>query len=150
MVELKEIHIRGFRRLLDVRLPARPFQVIIGVNGGGKTSVLDAVALLAAASRGQLGAKLADYGGLADTLTRDRAETVELEVTTVDGTANPITYALAIQQRGPGLLGPAGVHSRSLATCRRRSNHIDSLNGRERYFDPNKKGLVPLDEGDLA
>jgi predicted ATPase len=143
MVEVKEVRIRGFRRLLDVELAPRPFQVIIGVNGAGKTSVLDAMALLAAAAGGGLGARLAQYGGLAETLTRDRAERLQINVTTTFAGESPIKYELALEPKGQGYW----VHSECLSQERARPEpfkYLDSQNGHERYFDVEKKALVPL------
>src|SRR3954449_5798086 len=51
---LDRIRIRGFRRLLDVDLALRPLNVVIGVNGCGKTSLLDVFSLLADSASGRL------------------------------------------------------------------------------------------------
>jgi predicted ATPase len=113
------------------------------VNGAGKTSVLDAMALLAAAAGGGLGARLAQYGGLAETLTRDRAERLQINVTTTFAGESPIKYELALEPKGQGYW----VHSECLSQERARPEpfkYLDSQNGHERYFDVEKKALVPL------
>ncbi|MGO8673700.1 MAG: AAA family ATPase, partial [Capsulimonadaceae bacterium] len=58
MNKLNRLHICGFRRLKDVDLEIRPMMVMIGANGVGKTSVLDAVSLLSASASGNLREKL--------------------------------------------------------------------------------------------
>ncbi|MGA3042353.1 MAG: AAA family ATPase, partial [Bryobacteraceae bacterium] len=45
---------KGFRRLADVQLELRPFSILIGANGMGKTSVLDVFSLLASSAQGSL------------------------------------------------------------------------------------------------
>jgi hypothetical protein len=45
MYKMNHIKIGGFRRLKDLDLPIRPFMVLIGANGVGKTSFLDAYSL---------------------------------------------------------------------------------------------------------
>jgi predicted ATPase len=59
--EFEKIRIRGYRRLLDVEIEMRPLTVIIGANGSGKTSFLEAWSLLAASCLGQLSAKISDW-----------------------------------------------------------------------------------------
>jgi recombinational DNA repair ATPase RecF len=44
--QINNISIAGFKRLQDVDLEMRPLMVIIGGNGVGKTSMLDAVKLV--------------------------------------------------------------------------------------------------------
>jgi len=40
------LSVKGFRRLSDIDLSLRPLSVLIGANGTGKTSILDALSLL--------------------------------------------------------------------------------------------------------
>lgn len=142
---LTRIRVRGFRRLRDVDLEVRPFQVVIGVNGSGKTSLLEAIALLAASSRGQLSEALRDAGGLIDVLTRDKVDALELRTETVDADDAPLAYNLALQPRGQGYW----IQRESLTQDRGQSQpfkFIESLNGRERFYDVEKKSLVLLEQ----
>ena len=59
----KEISVKGFRRLCDVRLELRPLTVLIGANGTGKTSLLDVFSLLASSAQGSLIKALATSPG---------------------------------------------------------------------------------------
>ncbi len=143
MVELARIRIKGFRRLLDVDLELRPLQMVIGVNGSGKTSLLDAVAVLAAAARGQMARKLSESGGITDVLTRDRATALELEATATETSSPPITFALTIEQKGQGYW----IKRESLSEDRGQQTpfkYIDSRDGQGRYFDVEEKNLVAL------
>ena len=67
--KLNHLGIRGFRRLFDVELELRPMMVLIGANGVGKTSILDAVSLLSASASGNFNARLSDLGGIGSLMT---------------------------------------------------------------------------------
>lgn len=62
MSKINRIKISGFRRLRAVYLMVRPFMVLIGANGVGKTSLLDAFALLSASASGKLNSTLSQLG----------------------------------------------------------------------------------------
>ena len=64
-----KLSIRGFRRLAEVDLELRPLTVLIGANGVGKSSLLDAVSLLASSARGGLSAAVSDMSGLGPMMT---------------------------------------------------------------------------------
>ena len=68
-LRFKEMTVKGFRRLYDVRLPLRPLSVLIGANGTGKTSVLDVLSLLANSAQGKLSSSITDLSGLTSVLT---------------------------------------------------------------------------------
>src|SRR4051794_12820232 len=76
MNKLNHLRIRGFRRLYDVNLDLRPMMVMIGANGVGKTSLLDAVSLLSSSASGNLNAGLSALGGIGSLLTRGVAKSV--------------------------------------------------------------------------
>jgi len=63
MYKMNHVKIGGFRRLKDLDLSIRPFMVLIGANGVGKTSFLDAYSLLSASAAGGLNSKLSQFGG---------------------------------------------------------------------------------------
>jgi predicted ATPase len=68
--------VRGFRRLTGVHLELRPLTVLIGANGVGKSSVLDALSILAGSAQGNLNAAVSEMSGLSATMTYDRASEV--------------------------------------------------------------------------
>ena len=74
MNKFEKIRIRGYRRLFDVEIEMRPLTVVLGANGSGKSSFLDAWSLLAASCRSQLAEKLSEYHGLNEILTRNHAQ----------------------------------------------------------------------------
>ena len=146
MSALTGLTIKGFRRLLDVEIPLRPLQVLIGVNGCGKTSVLDALSLLAAASRGDLARALSTMGGIGDVLTRDRAHVVELGVTVQgDGeSAASLAYRIALEPKGQGFWIPRESLVARPSGGAAPFEHIESLAGDARYFDGRTRAAIPI------
>ena len=104
MTRFERIHVRGFRRLLDLDLELRPLNVLIGANGSGKTSLLDVFSLLAASASGRLGARLSELGGFTSVLSLDKAKQLsfELMMTVTQPHVNPLTYGLTIAPSGFG------------------------------------------------
>ena len=72
MSKFESIHIQGFRRLVDVKLELRPLMVMIGANGCGKTSLLEAWRVLAKSAEGKLSDTISSLGGISELLTRTR------------------------------------------------------------------------------
>jgi predicted ATPase len=69
---LQVLKITGFRRLDTIDLPVKPFMTLIGMNGVGKTSFLDALTLLSASASGNLQKSLSQFGGIANLQTRGK------------------------------------------------------------------------------
>ena len=80
MYKINRIKINGFRRLKEVDLPVRPFMVLVGANGVGKTSMLDAFTLLSASASGNLNSALSQFGGIANLLTRGKSDEISFLV----------------------------------------------------------------------
>ena len=51
---IKEIAIKNFKSIVDLKLPLGRFNLFIGANGSGKSNILEAIAFGAAASSGKL------------------------------------------------------------------------------------------------
>src|SRR5260221_8693177 len=64
MTGFSRIEIDGFRRLRGIDLEMRPLCALIGANGSGKTSFLEAFSLLAASAQGGFASKISDSGGI--------------------------------------------------------------------------------------
>jgi predicted ATPase len=149
MNTFEEIHIKGFRRLGDVRLPLRPLNVLIAGNGAGKTSLLDVFGLLAASASGNLKTRLNELGGLHSNLSLfhgpegDRANQLQLSLARRIKKFAPLKYSITLR--------PAGnlfdIPSESLTQWNDPERpkpmvHFESSDGRVRYFDPEKKKLI--------
>lgn len=142
MNKLNHLRIRGFRRLYDIDIELRPMMVMIGANGVGKTSILDAVSLLSASASGNLNIGISALGGVGSLLTRGVANEIAFDVSMNVSGHNPLDYSMAFQPKGngyeitreelgqdTGLKGPF--------------KHIAVTGTRIRYY--NGKGLVAPD-----
>jgi predicted ATPase len=145
MYKINRIKISGFRRLLAVDLPVRPFMVLIGANGVGKTSFLDALSILSASASGNLNGMLSQFGGIANLLTRGKSEDLSLLVDITVPGHEPLEYELRLAPKGTGY-----SISKELL-CRKRPGfddpflHINSSDGDIRYFETEEKRLVRPD-----
>lgn len=144
MNKVTHISIGGFRRLKSVSITTRPLMVLIGANGVGKTSVLDAISFLSASAHGKMGDKLSEMGGVADVLTRGNGGGIELGAKMEVAGNEPLTYEISVEPKGQGY----SIGKEVLCQVRPgfgRDNpfkHIDSQHGNGRYYDTAKKGLV--------
>ncbi len=140
---LEYISIQGYRRLLAVKLTMRPLAVMIGANGVGKTSLLEILSLLAASAKGQMEAKISEYGGLSEILTRDKSRKLEIALRMSVPQHEPLEYDLQIT--------PAGrYYETGLETLTQKNKgdaqpftHIDSHGADIRYYDVESKLVRP-------
>ncbi len=145
MNKINRIKINGFRRLLNIDLPERPFMVLIGANGVGKTSFLDAFSILSASASGNLNSILSQFGGIANLLTRGKSENLSLLVDMTVPGHEPLEYQLRLAPKGTGY-----SISRELLCQRRRGfddpfRHIDSSDGDIKYYETEANRLVRPD-----
>ena len=142
MTTINRIKIGGFKRLQNVDLPVRPFMVLIGANGVGKTSFLDAFSILSASASGNLNKTLSQFGGIVNLLTRGKSEDLSLLVDMTAPGHEPLEYELRLAPKGPGYSISGEV------LCRRRQGghdpfkHIDSSDGDIRYYETEGNRLV--------
>lgn len=140
---VKMIRIAGFRRLQNVEIELRSLMVLIGANGVGKSSLLDAISLLSASARGRLNKTLSVLGGIADVCTREQEKIIRLETEMECKNYEPQRYQLEIEAKGQGY----GISSERLSQERKsHSNepfkHIESEFEDIRYFDISDNRLV--------
>ncbi|MBM3740198.1 MAG: ABC transporter ATP-binding protein [Acidobacteria bacterium] len=135
-----EIRIENFRRLAKIQLPLKGLNVVIGANGIGKTSLLDAFNLLAQSAGGTLNQALSEQGGLVSVLTIDRRPLLSFGLTMA--TAPPFEYSLEISPRGGGYV----IDQEELSQQRRSVPppflHIRSAAADIRYFDVEQQHLT--------
>jgi predicted ATPase len=142
MYRINQIRIAGFRRLLSVDLPVKPFMVLIGANGVGKTTFLDAFATLSASASGNLNSSLSRFGGIANILTRGRAEEFSfLAEMNVPG-HQPIEYDLHLAAKGTGYNIPKEVLAQRRPGFDKPFTHIDSADGDIRYYEIDEGRIV--------
>ncbi len=100
MTRFNHLTVKGFRRLLDLDIELRPLTVMIGVNGVGKSSVLEALSLLSSSAEGKLRERMSEVGGLGALGTIDRARGLALGTRmAVEGDA-PLDYSISLAPRG--------------------------------------------------
>ena len=139
--EIENIKIAGFRRLLSVELPMKPFMVLIGANGVGKTSVIDALSLLSASASGSLNSTLSQWGGIANLLTRQKSQNISFRVDMKVPNYEPYNYELLIEPTASGYL----ISKEILSQDRGQPapfRHIQSAHNDIRYFDTDKEKLL--------
>ena len=142
MHKVKRIKIEGFRRLHHIDVDMRPMMVMIGANGVGKTSLLDAMSLLSASATGTLNRRLSEMGGVADVLTRGRTGDISLSTEMEVPDYEPLKYDLHIELRGQAY----GIRQETLSQERAGFldpfKHIDSEYSDVTYFDTETRRLV--------
>ncbi len=100
MHRVNKIHVEGFRRLNNIEITMRPLMVLIGANGVGKTSFLDAMSLLSASAAGRLNETLNDLGGITEVCTRGKEKVISLHAEMDSPGDVPLKYHLEIQASG--------------------------------------------------
>lgn len=142
MHKVARIKIEGFRRLHRVDLSMRPLMVVIGANGVGKSSLLDALSILSASAAGKLNQMLGQMGGLLDILSRNKAREVRFLASMEVPGYQPLEYDFQIEPRGPGYT----ISRETLTQAKTGSSvpfkHIDSSYADIRYYDITEKKLV--------
>lgn len=142
MYKINHVRISGFRRLREVDLVVRPFMVLIGANGVGKTSLLDAFALLSASASGELNSTLSQLGGLTSLLTRGRSEELSLIVDMEVPGHQPLEYEVHLGPKGTG----HSISKETLSQVRvgypQPFKHIDSSDTDVRYYEIDENRLV--------
>ncbi len=143
MHKVNKIKITGFRRLSEVEIEMRPLMVLIGANGVGKSSLLDAVSLLSSSAAGTMNKTLSDLGGIVEVCTRGRGKTIDLEAEMYCPGYKPLHYHLGIEAKGQGY----GIPVERLSQEREGGydepfKHIESHFDDIKYFDLDSNHLV--------
>lgn len=145
MSKINRIKIGGFRRLLAVDLPVRPFMVLIGANGVGKTSFLDAFAMLSASASGNMNRILSQFGGISNLLTRGKSDDLSFLVDMEVPGHQPLEYDLHLATKGAGYSISKEILSQQRADFPQPFTHINSSDGDIRYYEIDAERLVRPD-----
>ncbi|WP_420264566.1 AAA family ATPase [Candidatus Magnetominusculus dajiuhuensis] len=143
ILELLKVNIGGFRRLQNIDLPIKPLNVLIGANGVGKTSLLDAFSLLSSSASGRLNHTLYDFGGIANILTRGKRDEISFIVDMKVPSHEPLKDEIHLAPGGTGYL----ISKETLLQERGSDEpfkHIFSINEDIRYFDVYEKKIVQM------
>jgi predicted ATPase len=143
MHKVNKIKIAGFRRLREVEIEMRPLMVLIGANGVGKSSLLDAMSLISASAAGRLNKTLNDLGGIVEICTQGQEKTISLEANMDCPGYKPLHYQINVEAKGQGY----GISLERLSQERESHFpgpflHIDSVFNDIKYFDINTNHLI--------
>jgi len=146
MHKVKKVKVTGFRRLYDVEIEMRSLMVMIGANGVGKSSFLDALSLLSASASGMLNKTLNDLGGVSEICTRGISHRIILEAEMDCPGYKPLHYQLGIEAKGSGYAIPLEELFQKRGEDYLNSfKHINSRYDDIRYYNIEDKNLVRLD-----
>jgi predicted ATPase len=149
MYKMKRIKITGFRRLNIIDLEIRPFMTLIGTNGVGKTSFLDALTLLSASAAGNLQKSLSQFGGITNLQTRDKNDGISFLVDMNVPGYEPLEYSFQLTSQGTSYTISQETLSQRRPGHDSPFKHIDSTGGNVRYFETGKGLIHPAWEYDL-
>ncbi|MFM8332402.1 MAG: AAA family ATPase [Candidatus Methylumidiphilus sp.] len=145
MYRLSRVRISGFRRLDEVNLPVRPFMALIGANGVGKTSLLDAFSILSASASGNLNAMLSRLGGIASLVTRGKREDIQFAVAMDVPDHKPLEYGIGLAPTANGYTISYEVLSQEKEGYPAPFKHIDSSDRDIRYYEIGSNRLIRPD-----
>jgi len=142
MNRFAKLSVKGFRRLLDVSLEIRQLAVLIGANGIGKTSILDAFNLLSASAESKLSNNLNNMGGIGALATYDKTDTVSFCLTMEVPKDADLHYEITLSPMGAGYT----ISKETLNQQRKPKPpphlHIDSNGVDIKYYEVGKRKLV--------
>ena len=142
----KEVTVQGFRCLQNLKLELRPFCVMIGANGVGKTSILDAFRLLSLSAAGRLNETVSELGGIGSILSYGSgAESIRFEIAKEVQGREPLAYQLELERGGTGyqIVEEQLTQARSQHQQSQPFSHITSTRANVQYFDPEQKLVRP-------
>jgi predicted ATPase len=138
MIEpFSKICIENFRRLRHVCFQLPQLTALIGANGSGKTSFLDALFFMSRAAGGGLQTTLSNAGGIDQVLTAKSNSIPRAEAIKLGASQKNLRYAIQLQPQGNSFL----ISHESLFEDRGKKEpfkHIESMGTRIRYFDQKK------------
>ena len=145
MHKVKKLQISGFRRLHNIEIEMRPLMVLIGANGVGKSSMLDALSLLSASAAGNLNKTLNDFGGIQETCTYGHAKSIEFMAEMECPGYKPLEYSIQIEAKGQGYTIAREELSQWKDEHGDSFKHIDSRATDIKYFEIENRHLVRPD-----
>jgi predicted ATPase len=143
--KINGLGIKGFRRLFDVDISMPPFSVIIGINGVGKTTFLDAFSLLSKSASGNLNIMLSTLGGISNNLTRNKSEEISFSIGMEIPGYKPLEYSLSLTTQGMGYLISSEILQQEQKDRPTPFKYIDSIGSGIRYYDIDKKEFDTVD-----
>ena len=131
------IHIEGYRRIANLSLTLKSLNVVIGANGSGKTSLLEAISLLSASASGKMAVSFTDLGGfnaIRTNLIAYDSQAIQFSLRQTTETEMPLEYEIRVQPKGVDY----SISDESLFQDRGQPNpflHLTANRGSIQYFD---------------
>ena len=150
MPQIERIGIQGFRRLEDVDIEMRPLMALIGANGVGKTSFMDALSLLADSARGGMNRRINEMGGASEMVTRDGREDIVLSADMRVANYGSLAYCLCVMPLGQSYAITTETLTQSRPGYEEPFKHIESYFGNIHFYDPDKGLVKPNWEPDAS
>jgi predicted ATPase len=142
MQRFANLTVRGFRRLAEVDLELHPLTVLIGANGVGKSSLLDALSILASSAQGSLSGTVNEMSGLAAMMTYDRASEIGFGISMTVPNYPPLDYSLSLRPQGAAYLIDREALQQRRPGHEHPFLHIDSRGTDIKYFEVDQGRLV--------
>jgi len=147
-MKFTELHIEGYRSLVDVSLLLRPLTVMIGPNGSGKTALLEVFQLLQNAAQEKLAEAVEGLGGEDAVLSKMPKAPGRLRVAlTMDVESSrspePMHYRFELAPRGVGYSIPfERLEWQWDLEASKPYRYIDAHYEEIRYADPDTQGSM--------
>lgn len=91
---VRELHVKGYRSVRDLRIKLKRINVLVGPNGCGKSNLYRSMMLLSAAATGRFASILANEGGMASVLWAGRNHKNEKPRLLLEVTMKGLSYSL--------------------------------------------------------
>jgi predicted ATPase len=131
----RDLTVRGFRRLATVNLELHDLTVLIGANGVGKSSLLDALSILASSAQGNLNGAIGEMSGLAAMMTYDRPSEVSFGISMTVPSSEPLDYSLSLKPQGAAYQIDCETLQQKRSGYPHPSLYIDSHGADIKYFE---------------
>lgn len=136
------LQVSGYRRLADIDIPLTPFNVLIGANGVGKTSVLEVMSLLAASAAGRLDETVRAGGGIGSLMTLGRQEPLRMRLDTPQQTDGSSRYELQLESAPLGFTIASEQLTQQSSVNPLPFHQIESRGSDIRYFESGSGNVV--------
>lgn len=118
-MKIRELHIEGFESLRDATWNPGELNVIVGLNGAGKSNLLRLLDFIAISAQGKLGKHIQSLGGMDSIVWNGEGPSVKFSVETAPpNESGPERYALEL--RWPGFGSAYRIESESLTGSRKK------------------------------